>query len=300
MLKTNHADGETKDRGDRAFILVSVIWLAGLMAVIASAFAINIRVQILSGANQVQSAKAELISDGLVYLTAWKLAAANDASKLFPLNGRAWTCQWAEGVEAQIAVQDQSGLIDLNAAPAILLARASQSAGLSAEAAQKLVAAIEDFRDSDSDAVGGGSEPETYEGMNFGPKNAPFHAVEEIDQLPGVNDEVYRRLAPLLTVYSLQPGFDPALMPAELKRLLGITNDNKVPSELAAFAAPSHGSAFGIDVAVTLKSGAVFRRHAIVTMLRQPERPFAIFGWQRDTGEAPRSQTPPQLIGCLS
>jgi general secretion pathway protein K len=272
---------KSEESSNRAFILVSVIWITGLLAVIATAFAINIRVQILSGANTAQNAKAEFISDGLVYLTAWKLTAEDDDDKSIPRNGAPWACRWSEDADALIAVQDQGGLIDLNAASAKLLSQLFQQAGLQENRAGELAAAIEDFRDSDNDAAEGVFEPETYDGKTYGPKNAPFNAVEEIDQLPGMTDQLYYALLPVLTVHSLQPGFDPALTPAGLRQILGIKANDQVPSELAPFAAPSQGNIFGVDVSITLKNGTAFRRHAIIAVTRQPDRPFAILAWQR-------------------
>jgi general secretion pathway protein K len=280
MRETRETD-QAKDSSDSAFVLISAIWIAGLLAVIASAFAINLRVQILSGANVVQSAKAELIADGLVNLTAFRLAAENEPDPNLPRNGQAWTCQWDENAVAQLAVQDQGGLIDLNAASGELLSQLVEHVGLKDNAVQPLVTAIQDYRDSDHDAADGGSEPDSYPGVSFGPKNAPFQAVEELDQIPGMNDKLYDSLSPFVTVQSLQPGFDPKLMPAQLKELLGVNADGTVPSPLQPFVAQSHGSVFSIDATVRLQNGTVFQRHAVISMIKQPDRPFMISSWQR-------------------
>jgi general secretion pathway protein K len=281
MRDIQEADGETEDGSNRAFILISVIWIAGLLAVISSAFAINLRVQILSGANTLQSAKAEFISDGLVYLTAFKLAAETEKDRVIPRDGKALLCPWKSDAQAEVAVQDQGGLIDLNAASAELMTKVFLAAGLPEEKAKQLASDVEDYRDSDSDAKGGGSEPETYSGVSFGPKNAPFQAVEELDQVPGVNDELYNRLLPLLTVYSLQPGFDPELMAPGLRQLLGVGADGKLPAGLTAYSAESQGSTFGIETTVRLANGTAFRRNAVVAISRTAERPFTILSWQR-------------------
>lgn len=275
---------ETGDRpkeSERAFVLISAIWIAGLLAVMASAFAINLRVQILSGANVVQSAKAEFIADGLVNLTAWKLVGQKEPDPNMPRDGRSWTCLWNDAAIVQLAVQDQGGLIDLNAASEELLLQIVEKSGLPENKAQPLVKAILDYRDSDSEASDGGSEPETYPGVSFGPKNGPFQAVEEIDQIPGMSGELYDRLAPFLTVQSLQPGFDPQLMPAQMKKLLEINADGTVPTAFQPFVAQSQSGIFGIDATVRLQNGTVFQRHAIVAITREENRPFTVMTWQR-------------------
>ena len=62
---THHCDIE-KNSNDKGFVLVSVIWIAGLLAVLATAFRISVRSHILAGRNIVQGERARYLADGMV------------------------------------------------------------------------------------------------------------------------------------------------------------------------------------------------------------------------------------------
>jgi hypothetical protein len=60
-------------KSDDGFVLFSVIWIAGLIAVVASTFAISVHLHVKSEANLAGSMEAELAADGLVRLIAFDL-----------------------------------------------------------------------------------------------------------------------------------------------------------------------------------------------------------------------------------
>ena len=271
-------------------MLLPVLLIAGLLAAIAMAFTINVRTEILSRANSVHNARAERVADGLTRLAAWRLAsgASQDAAGR---RGVAMHCRWSEDVSASIAIQDQGGLVDLNAGPHELFVKLFDGVGVKPGRSTEIADALVDFRDAGSIANGGGEEPAAYPGQSFGPKNAPFQVVEELDQLPGLDQASYRKLLPYLTVHSLQPAPQPALAPQGLRQLLSFPVDGQEQ--------PPPGKNYGIDVIVSLKNGAIFRRKSLVTILRQPGRPYAIMAWTRggDVGELPIPLAP--LAPCL-
>jgi general secretion pathway protein K len=277
---------ETPDNR-KGFVLVAVIWLAGLIAAVATGFALTTRIEIQAAANATQNAKAEAIADGLARLTALRLAGEPAQAQVGENDPRAAVCRWSATETAGIAIQDQSGLIDLNAAPTDLIARLMKGLGAPDAEATRLSAALADYRDAGNDAEAGGFEPETYPSMPFGPKNGPFLAVEELDQLPGMTQSLYRALLPLVTVQSLQPGFDPNVAPPALKSALGFTAANSAPPDLVGLTTVTNARAFGIDVFVEMKGGARYHRRAVIEMVRQPGRPFAVLSWQRGGDFAP-------------
>jgi hypothetical protein len=138
---------------------------------------------------------------------------------------------------------------------------------------------ILDFKDPDSSGYAGGVEPSTYPYKSYGPKNGPFAAVAEVDQLPFMTDSLYKELAPNVTVYSQQQGFDPAAAPESLLQILGVKA--RTDSALSQFSSPSSSKVFSIDVVVQTKQKARFYRKAIVALLQQPDRPYATLTWER-------------------
>ena len=77
--------------------------------------------------------------------------------------------------------------------------------GVDPAKAQSLADAIADFRDADNLPRLRGAEEAQYRdaGLVWGPKNAPFQTVGELQQILGMTAEIYRRVAPDLSVYSV-------------------------------------------------------------------------------------------------
>ncbi len=67
-----------------------------------------------------------------------------------------------------------------------------------------LVASIEDWRDTDNDRREGGAEKFEYMVLKkpYECKNGPFESLEELLLVKGMTPQIYKRVAPYLTVYS--------------------------------------------------------------------------------------------------
>jgi general secretion pathway protein K len=109
------------------------------------------------------------------------------------------------GAEVIVSVQDESGKLSLNMADQPTLSRAFANAGIDFTKAQSLAAAIADWRDPDDSRRLGGAERQDYQqaGISGSPANAPFRRVDELLGVLGVTDDVYRRIAPLVSAYSM-------------------------------------------------------------------------------------------------
>lgn len=289
---------ESELDSEKGFVLVSVIWIAGLLAIVATAFVITVRSHTLAGSNVVFNTKAELVADGMTILTALRLATNSGAEKLPKPNGETIRCRWSNDVAVAFSIQDQGGLIDLNTSSPELLNVLIRSTGTGETRSQEIVAALRDFRDPDSLSSIGGDEPVTYPGKSYGPKNAPFDVPEEIDQVPEVDDALLHKLVPHLTTYSQQSGIDPALAP---KPLLDIFKNASSPNHSPSrFTSPSSNKTFSIDVMAELANGSRYRRMAIVTLLGQPDRPYAILAWHRGRGSEQLAPLSANGVSCLN
>ncbi len=253
------------------FALIMAVWLFGLLAAVLASFLLRVRSENLIAANLSSNARVEAVADGLVRATALELALKPSLA-----SGVYRRCLWSDGAQVEIAVQDQAGLVDLNTAPLPLLAAVIVAQGVVAGSAEVLAAAIGDFRDRDGES-GGGSEPVLYPGENFGPKNAPFLVIEELQQVPGVGLALFDRLAPFLTVHSFENGLDVRQAPEALRQLIS----GQGRDVFSAYQATSKNFAVMIDVRVE-SGNARFRRKAIAALHRQPERPLSFLTWQRD------------------
>jgi type II secretory pathway component PulK len=185
-------------------------------------------------------------------------------------------CRLDAEFSAIFKVQDQSGLVDLNAASAITLRELVRVLNVDLAPAHVFADRILDFRDKDDSPQPKGAELPEYRDAKSDqhPKNRPFEHISELDQVLGMNENLRKLLYDKVTVYSGQDGIDPRVAPVELKS----SDESKFPVNV------SQQQSFAIDVLVFRREGAGFHRRAIIRVLRRPERPFAILEWE--TGDA--------------
>lgn len=270
--------------GSKGFVLVAVLWITSLLAAMSLSIVIAARSHALRTRNVVGKEMVQGVADGLVRLEAFRLA--NRQYREGAARPAEQVCSWEGRATAWISIRDQAGLVDLNTAAPELMRKLLEGLGLPAAQAAALQQAIADFRDEDGVTETGAAEPATYPGKTFGPKNRAFAAVEELDQIPGVTEELRARISPYVTVHSQQPGIDVTAAPAELLRIL------KEPPAPASALPSARTPAYGVSVAVAAADGSRFLRRAIITLTQQPDRPFAVLLWAREAW--PEQQPAPQ------
>ena len=271
-------------------MLVIVLWMSSILSAVAISVAVAARSHALYERNAMSDVLAKGIADGLVRLAALR-ATSQDGGNL--LSGEWRACRWFDDADAWIAAQDQSGLVDLNTASPALITALLEGLGLTPTEAAITAGELRDFRDADATALTGGTEPSVYPGRDFGPKNAPFEAVEELSQIPGLTSTLQERLQSLVTVSNGQSGIDLKTAPAGLLQVLGVDRSS---TKGLSFSSPRMSSVIGITVAVQLKDSSRFVRRAFVERTGQVERPFAFAGW--DEGSWPSGLPSQSLLDC--
>jgi general secretion pathway protein K len=91
-----------------------------------------------------------------------------------------------------------------------------------------LADAVLDWRDADDLPQPHGAEIGEYRaaGLSYGPRNAPFQTDSEVQQVLGMNYEIYRRIEPAITIYGSGGLPNPAYAPLEaLRALPGMTDE---------------------------------------------------------------------------
>ncbi len=228
LLSANSASSKRSSwRSDRAqggIALVLVLWVVALLAVLAASQLVDARATMGLAGNQVAAAQARALAEAGVN----RAIAALDAGHgrlLWPTPDTGVEWRFGNGI-VRIRVQSESGKLNLNSASATYLQRLLQAAGLRTEEAAALIDAIQDYRDRDSLRRPNGAETEEYAaaGLPFGPKNGPFAAVEELQQVLGVTPTLYARIQAHLTVHSRPPHMlDAQSASADLVEMLGLT-----------------------------------------------------------------------------
>ncbi len=192
-----------------------MLWVLTLLTVLAGSFAYTMRQEIRLAQYSQGSAQARLLVEAAVQQAAFELR-RDPLLRRWPVDDQPQTWTFAE-TELTVRLLDQSGLIDLNVADPRLLDGLLATAGAVGDPQQRaaLVDAIQDWRDFDPDARLNGAEDADYEraGRPYGAKDAPFASVEELQQVLGMDLNLYGKIAPALTVFGLQAGINPQVAP---------------------------------------------------------------------------------------
>jgi general secretion pathway protein K len=123
------------------------------------------------------------------------------------------------------------------------------------------------------------------------PPHALFQSVEELQLIPGMTQELYRRIAPLLTVYSQTPWIDPALSSVAVLTVLSAVDSSaeaalrRLEEERLGVRPPAAnpgvvlGHAYTITAELHGAAAARVVRTAIVRVTGQPRAPLLIYRW---------------------
>jgi len=284
----------------RGVALVLVIWLAALLTVVAASFAFSARTDALVIRNSASMARAEAAADAGVMRAVFESYRIDNAPEAWRRDGRAH--DWAfEGAAVRIEMRDESARIDVNTASDSLLRGLLVSVGLADDEANRLVDAIADWRDPDSLKRMNGAEESDYEaaGLGYRPANAPFQAIQELQLVLGMRPDIYRRIAPMITVYSRQtgistsaasrdvllaiPGITPEVVDAYLaRREEALANRRPAPpmAEAGPYASPPSAQVTSIRTEAKLEDGTVFVRDAVALLRPVPRRPVTFLAWR--------------------
>ena len=290
--------------------LVLALWLTVLLTVIASGFAFSMRTEALAVRNAVSLAQVRAIADGAVERGAFELMRPQVAN-VWKADGQPHRFVDGEATVVVTAI-DEAARIDVNTASDPFLKNLFVViGGLDDSAAAKLVDAIADWRDPDELRRPNGAELPEYRAANlkYGPANAPFETIGEVARVLGMTAELYQRIAPAITVYSHQPGINPAT--AERSVLLALPNATaeavdafiaqRAQALVDKLAVPPFppAQAFGsgpvpiwrIRAEATMPDGVTFAREAVLRPSPDAQRPLIALAWL----ESSRSASVPSL-----
>ncbi len=237
---------------------------------------------------------------------------AADFTEALRVDGTIYVWPYGDG-EVRISIQDEGGKIDLNTATEELLRGLffattwigldGETMGLNEAEADALTDAVRDFADPDDLTRLNGAEDDDYEagGLPWGAKDAPFAAVEELQQVLGMTPLLYEAVAPALTVYTRSRGIDAKIAPREVLLALPGTGTEDVDAHLAARAAAPQGAGpaflgakgftarsrrriYTIRAEARAAGGAVFARNAVVRLGGRGQG-FEVLAWKQGRRE---------------
>lgn len=208
--------------------------------------------------------------------------------------------------EVAITIHDERGKVDINGGSDALMRVLFKPTGLDDDDADAMVDAVVDFRDKNDLRRLNGAEDRDYRaaGLAHDAKDAPFEAVDELRLVLGVTPALYRRVAPMLTVYSGRDGIDPLRAPRALLLALPGIDAERIEELLAERGGGEGSTDAGILQAISrspgirfissrgrvsvatvraiarLPGGATYVREAAVRLTGKRDSPYRILAWR--------------------
>ena len=306
-------------RNQKGIALIIVLWITTLLMLIASSFIYAMRTDINIVANSLARARLEAAADAAVQRGVFEMFKPPQLPGRWTTDGvpQSWSYQ---GVAVEVSMTDESAKIDINTASDALLRGLFLAQGIKEEEAAVLTDAMLDWRDPDSLKRLRGAEEAEYlaAGYSYKPANAAFQSNEELRLVMGITPELFDKVAPLITIYSRQPGINASIASRGVLRALPGATDAlidqyiaqreqaraaKLPVPQVAAAAPYSSFANGIVIIRAVatggegSAGSSFVREAVVMRLATPKRPYTFLRWKDGSSAAPVADA---LVGAPS
>lgn len=213
-------------RRERGMALILVMWVIVLMGILLGSFALIARTENLQSRHMFDATTARYDAQAGLERAIYELRNP-DLTQRWVGDGRPYEFEF-EGARIHVELTDETGKIDLNSADDTMLKSLFMSSGVDEDHAEGLAEAILDWRDPDDLVRPQGAEAEQYAaaGLSYGPRNGRFQTVAEVQQVLGMNYELYRKIEPAITIYSGSGVPNPAYAPLEALRALPGMNDD--------------------------------------------------------------------------
>ena len=210
----------------RGAALLLVLWLLALFTALVAVFAVTARTEGVQGRFLARSTAARYAAEAGLELAAVHLSGPDMLQRWVP-DGRPNRVEF-EGYTLEVRVLDESAKVDLNVAAPELLIGLITAVGGDYDRARQIAGAVADFRDADTllTPEGGAEEPQ-YQAADLphGAKDRPFESPTELRQVLGVDQALYEKLLPHVTVYTGLARPNPTFASPEVLRALGLPAD---------------------------------------------------------------------------
>ncbi len=199
-LHTNRNAPKIKSSRVRGIVLLMVLWVIVLLTVLVSSY-------VQSASTEGQQARFMLNTTQARYA-----AEAGMHRAIFELYNPTTDMRWKgdgrpyemtfDGANVTIEIVDETGKIDINLSDQKLLAAMFARAGVEPLRAEKLAGAVVDWRDPDELVSINGAEKAEYisAGLKTGPRNQYFVTVSELQQVLGMDYDLFQRIEPMVTI----------------------------------------------------------------------------------------------------
>lgn len=307
-IRPIHSGARWRHGASRGIALIVVLWMLALLTIVIGTFAVLARTETLQSRFLFDTTDARYAAEAGLHRAVVELRNP-DMETRWVADGRPYEFRFGDAL-IEVRIRDETGLIDVNASaqgnPQLLI-DLFMSVGLSQEDAELMIAAIQDWIDPDDEARVMGAEEEEYfsAGYPYGPVNAPFGTVAELQQVIGMSRELFLAVKDSITVHSGRGNFNPAFAPASVLRTLPDLDEEAArqfieersqyrPGDQMQLALPDgtlvtqrgSGLTHTIAVRATLESGTWSEIEATIRLGTDSRgRPFRIVRWNDNANE---------------
>lgn len=294
----------------RGVAMILVVWVIALMSVLLGSFALIARTENIQSRHMFDTTAARYAAEAGLERAVYELRRPDPLTR-WSGDGRPYEFQFDNAL-VHVELTDESGKIDINSAGDDILQQLFVSLGLPPDQAAQLSDSIQDWRDPDDNTRPHGAEAADYKsaGLSYVPRNAPFQTVSEVQQVLGMNYELYSRIEPAITIYAggaepnaayapcqallALPGMTPEIaqqiqqqrqqIPAGQVGVTGLTTPNGLP-----IVANGGGNTYTVKSRATLANGtsAVLDASIRVGGVGAAGRPYTVLRWRDDDEAAP-------------
>ncbi|TCV92013.1 general secretion pathway protein K [Luteibacter rhizovicinus] len=281
-------------RSSRGVALLIVLWGCTLLAIMLGGFAMLARTEGLQARYQFAQTQAHYAAEAGI-VRAVQALQDPDANARWIADGRSYTFSF-DNATVHVSVSDEDGKVDLNAASDQVLVALFVAAGVEADRAKRLSAAVQDWRNPTEGSLPNGAKKPQYEaaGLDYGPRNGPFATVEEARMVLGMDPKTFATIAPAITIWSGRERPNTAhASPLALAAVPGLGPDQA--SAILAQRNDTTGSALagGNGVTHTIRAEAILtdQTRSILTAtirlrgIRSGTQPYAVLRWREGDGE---------------
>jgi general secretion pathway protein K len=275
----------------RGVALLLVLWACTLLAIMLGGYAMTARTEGLQARYQFAQTQAHYAAEAGLSRAIYGLQDPRLAERWLA-DGRPYTFRF-DGFTVRVSAVDEGGKVDLNSASPLVLQGLFRAAGLRPEEAQKMAAAVVDWRGFDvSRQVG----LDVYAANGYKPRHSPFLSIEELQQVAGMTPALYRRIAGAITIWSGRESPDPnTAQSLALAAIPGMTPEraaqvlaarkNTRPGVAGLFA--GNGVTHSIRSEATMADGtrAVLLATVRLQGVRPGAQPYAVLHWREGDRE---------------
>lgn len=292
---------------EKGITLVIVLWLITSFSLIVLTLNASVRSNATIVSNSLLSEKERFAMMAVFEHAVANLIAERDEAQSTLTDGRETVFTY-KNYQLGVTIQDTNGLLDINKADEELIKSFLSHNLVNPKQVDRIADAILDWRDEDSKRRADGAEEFDYRRAKLGivPANSPFIDKSQLLQIIGINDQVFRKLAPYITVFSHQNTINPITAHPNLLKALPRIKAENVDEAIAVRNRRSFDEFEVADLLTTadnwisIEEGPAFTitvKHvgkgahtgtiliATVLLLENEVSPFSILRWQFTTEE---------------